>query len=159
MSQSSSSKNNFIKIIIKEEDEKNTILVDAKDKEKSLQNILDKNKLIALYFSAQFCSPCKQFTPKLIKAYNIWKEDKCGIEVVYVSSDETEKDYKANVEKHPWKRICFKQRDLCDKIMDCYNIKSIPQLWIFDCEGNLISKKGTEEVATKGSKAIQNWLK
>src|ERR1700720_964634 len=31
---------------------------------------LEKKKLIALYFSAHWCAPCRKFTPKLVEYYN-----------------------------------------------------------------------------------------
>ena len=43
--------------------------------------------LVALYFSASWCPPCQRFTPILTDFYNAAKEQNCGFEIVFVSSD------------------------------------------------------------------------
>lgn len=47
-----------------------------------------KGKLVALYFSAHWCPPCRGFTPVLKKFYADAKAQ--GFELVFVSFDRTE---------------------------------------------------------------------
>ena len=49
----------------------------------------EKKKLIALYMSAHWCAPCRQFTPKLVAFYNKIAAAHPEFEVVFVSNDKT----------------------------------------------------------------------
>ncbi len=49
---------------------------------------LPKAKYIALYFSAGWCGPCRQFTPDLVKFYNETRPSHPEFEIVFLSQDE-----------------------------------------------------------------------
>ncbi len=49
----------------------------------------EKKKLIALYMSAHWCAPCRQFTPKLVGFYNKVAAAHPEFEVLFVSNDKT----------------------------------------------------------------------
>ncbi len=55
---------------------------------------LNQFRFIGLYFSAAWCGPCRYFTPSLKKFYNqINKENKNNLEILFCSSDHTERYY------------------------------------------------------------------
>jgi len=81
------------------------------------------NKIILLYFSASWCTPCKQFTPTLSNFYTIMKskvlsrrESRIGkqgdveekdvvdddFEVIFLSSDYLNHSYKSYASEMPW---------------------------------------------------------
>jgi len=63
-------------------------LTTANGSKADLQRVTDK-KIILLYFSAHWCSPCRAFTPKLVDFYNTnGGGDK--FEILFVSSDNDE---------------------------------------------------------------------
>merc|ERR1712072_319734 len=60
-------------------------------------------KHLGLYFSASWCPPCKNFTPKLIETYNKIKSSKPNdFEIVFVSSDRDQSSFNEYYEKMPW---------------------------------------------------------
>eukprot|EP00747_Dinoflagellata_sp_TGD_P093178 gnl/TRDRNA2_/TRDRNA2_165676_c1_seq2.p1 gnl/TRDRNA2_/TRDRNA2_165676_c1~~gnl/TRDRNA2_/TRDRNA2_165676_c1_seq2.p1 ORF type:complete len:330 (+),score=34.06 gnl/TRDRNA2_/TRDRNA2_165676_c1_seq2:117-1106(+) len=100
---------------------------------------------IGLYFSASFCLGCKFFTPDLSKAYLQSLKAK-GLEIVYVSSDETESEFRDYHEEMPWLALPFDARDTKEALMNKFHIKSLPQLVILDMNGNLITADGRAKV-------------
>ena len=51
----------------------------------SADTALEEKKIIAFYFSAHWCPPCKQFTPILRDFYQEVQDQ--GVEIIFVSSD------------------------------------------------------------------------
>jgi len=69
--------------------------------------------VVGLYFSAHWCPPCRGFTPELVKFYQVVKQ-KFGdkLEIVFVSSDRSESDWKGYFSEMPWLAIPFSARDI-----------------------------------------------
>jgi len=65
-----------------------------------------------LYFSAHWCPPCRGFTPELAKFYEQMKK-KVGdkLEIVFISSDRGEDEWKSYFAEMPWLALPFSARD------------------------------------------------
>ena len=50
---------------------------------------LKKIEVIAFYFSAHWCNPCRDFTPILTKFYDVVNKKEKRLEIVFISHDET----------------------------------------------------------------------
>ena len=98
-----------------------------------------KGKKVAIYFSAHWCGPCRNFTPKLVKLYNETAQA-ANIEIVFISSDRSAEkmaEYMKS-ESMPWlagpfdseKRALLKQE---------YQNRFIPRLLVLDENGKIIS--------------------
>ena len=112
-----------------------------------------------LYFSAQWCPPCRRFTPLLGEAYtahkqyiqdnNIPKED---IEVIFVSLDSVQTDFDTYRSKMPFYSVPFanlRLLNLKEKLSGRYGVRSIPTLVILNGQdGSVITKNGKGEYAT-----------
>ena len=48
---------------------------------------LENKKLIALYFSAHWCGPCRKFTPQLVEFYNRVAPQSSSSEITFASCD------------------------------------------------------------------------
>ena len=68
---------------------------------------------IGLYFSATWCPPCRVFTPKLASWYNNFKASPKAAEmdIIFVSSDREEKEFKEYFAMQPWHALPFQDRD------------------------------------------------
>jgi len=115
-------------------------------------------KKIGIYFSAQWCPPCRAFTPGLVDAYNQMQADGKPFEIVFVSSDRTEADmYKYMREyKMPWKALRFDSKEK-EALSKKFNIRGIPALIIVDSDGRTISGSGRADIAAHGAKAFDKW--
>jgi len=97
----------------------------------------------AFYFSAGWCPPCRKFTPKLVEFYREQKK-KSGsrFEVVFVSSDKTEKDMVAYMRdyKMEFPALEHGRFDRLDKGFRAIKVgRGIPNLIVVDSNGELLS--------------------
>jgi len=99
------------------------------------------NKYFALYFSAKWCGPCRNFTPKLINFYN--KSE--NFEVIFVSLDKNENEFNDYFSKMPWKSLPF-NNEQSEELSEFFGVQGIPTLILVDHEGNLLTKQGKETI-------------
>ncbi len=112
-------------------------LVDSNGSRISTDILLEK-KYVLLYFSASWCPPCREYTPKLVEFYE--KHSKEGkVEVILVSWDRSSgemfkymRDYRMTWSALPYERAA--QRTLSKK----YNVTGIPRLIALDSKGGVI---------------------
>ena len=114
-----------------------------------------KGKIVAFYFSASWCGPCRGFTPTLVKFYKQVAKKK-NVEIVFISSDKTEKDMKAYMKKMPWLAIDFNEKERT-AFKNEMKVNGIPTLIVFDENGKIISQNARWDVVVLGSKAVEAW--
>ena len=68
----------------------------------SLSEVAKDAPLIALYFSAHWCGPCRSFTPKLITFVEMLREDGIELPVVFDSSDRDAAAFDEYFATMPW---------------------------------------------------------
>jgi len=105
-----------------------------------------KGKVHAFYFSAHWCPPCRNFTPKFASAYKKIREAGKEFEVVFVSSDRDEDSFDEYYKEHPWLALPFADRDRKKEISSHFDVNGIPHLIIFDENGKIITDDGTSAV-------------
>lgn len=102
---------------------------------------LANKEIIAVYYSAHWCPPCRKFTPELVKFYNENKSKYPKFELIFVSSDKTEaamKGYMAETQM-PWLALKYDKRAL--PTLRGHSARGIPYLVVLDANGNeLIAK-------------------
>lgn len=101
-----------------------------------------KGKVVAVYFSAQWCPPCRGFTPSLVTFAN---ENKDKLAVVFVSSDRGEAAQTKYMTEYkmPWPATPNGSpagKGLAAK----HGIRGIPTLLVFSKEGELITENGRD---------------
>jgi nucleoredoxin len=104
------------------------------------ETALVSKKLIAFYFSAEWCGPCRKFTPELIEYYKRVAPEHPEFEVVFYSNDKSQYAMEKYMrdENMPWPAIDFAK--LKDKEVLKKNAgNGIPSLVLVDGSGNVIS--------------------
>jgi nucleoredoxin len=97
-------------------------------------------KLIALYFSAHWCPPCRKFTPDLVAFYNRVAVSHPEFEIIFVSADHSVSAMQTYMTEAnmPWPAIAY------DKIaskteINKYAGSGIPCLVLVDSTGKVVS--------------------
>ena len=125
--------------------EDGSLIVDKKNETVPLKQ-LQSADVVGLYFSAHWCGPCRGFTPQLAKLYNECKDKKKSFEIVFVSSDRSEDEFKEYFEEMPWCALSFKERTLKNTLSELYDVEGIPTLVLLTGNGELISKDGRSAI-------------
>lgn len=87
----------------------------------------------ALYFSAHWCGPCRAFTPQLIKIYEKLKARNANMELFFVSSDRSEKEFDEYYGTMPWATLQFGSPAKDDLSSHC-RVDGIPSLVTVDAK-------------------------
>lgn len=101
---------------------------------------LAKKKLIALYFSAHWCGPCRQFTPQLVEFYNRVAPQHPEFEIVFVSNDRSPVAMETYMRemRMPWPAIDFAKLPGKEALKK-YAGESIPCLVLLNNNGTIVS--------------------
>jgi len=104
------------------------------------EEALSKKKLIALYFSAGWCGPCRQFTPQLVEFYNRVAPQHPEFEIIFVSNDRSPGAMGTYMRdtKMPWPAIDFSKLPTKGALKK-YAGEAIPCLVLLDASGKVLS--------------------
>ena len=117
-------------------------------------------KIVALYFSAHWCPPCRQFTPLLKEAYEEYKRSSSDnkLSVVFVSGDRSQDDMISYMkEAHGNWPALSPGSPLQQSLNTAFQVKGIPSLVIVDVNGEVLSREGRQEIMSMRSQAFKNW--
>jgi len=122
----------------------------------SLSEAVKGAPLVALYFSAHWCGPCRGFTPKLVAFVQILEEKGIKLPIIFSSSDHDEQSFQDYFKEMPW--VAFRHRDSrIEQLKTKFGVSGIPWLVVLDAMGNLVANEADTDVP-KGLQAYQTWL-
>ena len=101
---------------------------------------LENKKLIALYFSAHWCVPCRKFTPQLVDYYNQVEPQHPEFEIIFVSCDRSRFNWETYMRdnKMPWPAIDYDQLSGLGGLRQIGG-SGIPSLVLLDATGHILS--------------------
>ena len=118
--------------------------------------VIARPEKIALYFSAHFCAPCRQFTPALKEFYDEVNEDEKKLEIIFVSLDKTEEEAESYHREHGnWPRVSYDDEDVRMQLKEKLGVEKIPALIVLDNEKeNAKFTDGVNDVKNMGPMAF-----
>jgi len=113
------------------------------------EDALAQKKLLAFYFSAEWCQPCRKFTPQLVEYYNRVAPQHPEFEIIFYSFDKSPFAMEKYMREQnmPWLAIDFEK--LREKEVIRKNAgNGIPSLVLVDATGKVLSSSyvGTQYV-------------
>ncbi len=113
------------------------VLVNASGEE-APSSLLSQKDYVLLYFSAEWCPPCRQFTPLLTDFYEEYSE-KGSLEVVFFSVDRSADDMYAYMQGYDmnWLAVPYDRRNESG-LAGTFNVRSVPRLLALDGEGRVV---------------------
>ena len=104
------------------------------------ETVLVNKKLIAFYFSAHWCAPCRKFTPQLVDYYNRVVAEHPEFEIVFYSFDKSPFAFETYMREAnmPWLAIDYAKVKGKEAIAKNAG-EGIPSLVLVDSAGNVIS--------------------
>ena len=114
-------------------------------------------KYLLLFFSAGWCPPCMQFQQTLKDFYNEVNIDGKVIEVLYISSDRGETQFKETYAKMPWLTFRY-ESPMHAQLKEKFSVQGVPVCLVFCAEtGQLITSKGRKDICDLGVSCLNNW--
>ncbi|XP_041349713.1 nucleoredoxin-like [Gigantopelta aegis] len=111
----------------------------------SVKSLCGKDKIVGIYFSANWCPPCRNFTPKLTDFYKQIKKSEKGssFEIVFVSWDKDDASFREHLKTMPWLAVPYSDRERKDKLTKKFRVQGIPKFVLLDGEtGKVITIDG-----------------
>jgi len=120
---------------------------DGKTELKSVEECDFLDGYTALYFSAHWCGPCRQFTPALVKKYPDMKNDDSKFTIIFNSWDRDQTSFDNYFGEMPWCAIPFEYKDALNNVSSdvLKKPRGIPSLYLFN-KGKLYQESGREAV-------------
>lgn len=114
--------------------------------DKVAKGSLKDKKVIAFYYSAHWCPPCRKFTPGLAQEYTELSKKYPQFELVFVSSDNSEKEMEEYMKWGNMNYPAIKYEDI-GKLTDVAKLgaRGIPYMVVVDENGKELAGKGKED--------------
>lgn len=90
------------------------VVINGQGQEVPVSELRSPGKIVGLYFSAQWCPPCRSFTEHLIAFYQHFQgnaDTKNSLDIVFVSSDKDEASFGEYFKEMPWYALPYVERE------------------------------------------------
>ncbi|CEF68540.1 Nucleoredoxin-like protein 2 [Strongyloides ratti] len=111
-----------------------------------------KGHVVGLYFSAGWCGPCRQFTPKLKRFYENVKKEGKKFEIIFISVDREKEDCFEYYEEKMGKWLMMDYNlDDAQSLKEQCSIQTIPSFKIVKSDGTIVVEDARSAVVDEGS--------
>eukprot|EP00042_Codosiga_hollandica_P051749 m.640835 g.640835 ORF g.640835 m.640835 type:complete len:401 (-) comp58344_c2_seq6:227-1429(-) len=101
-----------------------------------------EDKYIGLYFSAQWCPPCRPFTARLIELYGKLQAEKKPFEIIFISSDQDRESFQTYFSSMPWLSLDADADARKLALSKYFEVEGIPTLVLLDPSLKVVTLEG-----------------
>ena len=114
---------------------------------------------LAIIFSACWCAPSLLCSARLAAAQAEAGAD--TVDVVVVSFDRNEEDFREHVAQHvqkQWWVLDFRARGLAQRLARAYGVRTVPSVVVSRSNGQLVTQQGRRELEANGTATLMSWV-
>jgi len=131
--------------------------INCKNEEIDAQEVYNC-KIICLFFTASWCSPCEIFSKELFEIYNEGNQGEKLLEIVQINYEKPETtSMKQILIDKPWIFIPIHDPKIED-LTKRFGIETIPVFLVLDQNGKIISETARADIVNDGPKIVDKWL-
>jgi len=97
--------------------------------------------VVLYYVAGKWCPHCTNFNEELIQFYNTINEKEKKLEILYLSIDASESDFKAQIATFPWLAVPFDHNQAVRKFLNENEITIAPSVLLVRREDGRILKR------------------
>lgn len=116
----------------------------------------DQFRFFGLFVTGSWCPPCKEFENILIEFYKEINFKEKRFEIIHMSSEKNEHEFKNSIADIPWPIIKFNNR-VIQTLAGLLNIQYIPMLIIVTNNGEIITYDGRKDIVDNKDEAFFKW--
>ena len=113
--------------------------------------------VIALYFTANWCPPCRQFVPLLQSFYTEVNNEYQKFEIIFVSSDKDPEGFNEFFGSMPWIAIPYGDSRI-QQLKQAFKVAGIPMLVLLNKDGSFAYGGARADVTNEGAACFERWL-
>ncbi|KAJ9088830.1 hypothetical protein DSO57_1019265 [Entomophthora muscae] len=112
-------------------------------------------KYLAIYFTASWCTPCREFAPALESFINDHNDE---ISLLVASSDSEETPFKDYISGKDWPYIDLSAKETISGLQKRFGIALLPSLAILNIETcKLVTTWGREAISYNSENCLSDW--
>ena len=120
---------------------------------------LKDTKYVGLFFSAEWCPPCKHMLQPLKNFYTDLNLQERTFEIILISSDHSEDEWRRHHNSMPWMSLPWRDAR-ADELRSKFEILGVPALIILDAQtGFTITEKARKDLGKEVSEVKESWDK
>ncbi len=131
--------------------------INNKNEEIFLEEI-QKAHLVFLFFTGLWCSPCQEFAEELLKFYQKVNESMKTLEVIHISFDRSEEEFKKDIADKPWVFIPYNDPVIKD-ITNKFSVHCVPTILLINKDCTVVSDTVRKDIIEQGIRIVDKWIK
>lgn len=148
--------NSFVPVMDKMAELFGEEFLDCKNEKVDAKDTVFDCTLLGVLFSCGWGSPCRIFKQDLINIYEAMNEGKKRIEIIQVSFDHNEDEFKKSIVGLPWKFLPLNSPKI-EALKKKFNVLTVPKFFPIDKNGNILSNTGREDLLEYGVDICDKW--